>query len=75
MGTETQALFAAVGTPVAWLFAQPLHGAKNGFGLTGGKFNYTATVRFANSGHSATVKLQFKVIILSKEKFFTRPSM
>ena len=60
VGTEMQSL-TPVGTPIAWLFAQPLRGAQNGFTLTGGKFNYTADVTFVDTGHSATVRLNFKV--------------
>ena len=60
VGTEMQSL-TPVGTPIAWLFAQPLRGAQNGFTLTGGKFNYTADVAFVDTGHSATVRLNFKV--------------
>jgi hypothetical protein len=48
-----------VGTPIAWLFAKPIEGAKNGFALTGGVFNYTAVVKFPQTGHSTTVKLRF----------------
>ena len=39
-------------------------GAKNGFDITGGVFNYTARVKFlgSNSGKSAVVKFRFKGI-------------
>ncbi len=61
IGTAMQSL-TAVGSPIAWLFAQPVGGggSKNGFELSGGVFNYTATIRYPQSGHSATIKFQFK---------------
>jgi len=59
-GFPMQTLVAA-GTPIAWLFARPLGRAKNGFALTGGTMNYTGEVQFLESGHSATIKMNFKV--------------
>ncbi len=48
-------------TPIAWLFAQPVQGAENGFSVTGGIFNYTAEIKFPDTQHSAQVKIVFKV--------------
>ena len=50
-----------MGTPIAWLFGQPIRGAINGFQLTGGLFNYTSEIQFPDTGHSATIKLEFQV--------------
>ena len=60
LGQDLQ-LVTPISTPIAWLFAQPLQGAENGFSLTGGVFNYTADLRFMDSGHSAQVRFVFKV--------------
>jgi hypothetical protein len=60
LGHDLQ-LMTPVSTPIAWLFAQPLKGAENGFALTGGVFNYSADLRFTETGHSAQVKYVFKV--------------
>lgn len=58
VGSDLRGLLP-VGTPVGWLFAQPLRGALNGFGVTGGIFNYTAQVSFIETGHKAKIELQF----------------
>jgi hypothetical protein len=50
-----------ISTPIAWLFAQPIQGAENGFSVTGGVFNYTADLHFTDTGHTAQVKYVFKV--------------
>ena len=63
IGTAIQSL-TCVGTPIAWLFGRPLgEKAPNGFTLTGGHFNYTARIKFPDTGHEVTVKLDFKVSI------------
>ncbi len=51
-----------LGSPIAWLFAQALDGARNGFSVTGGKANYTMNVNFPESGHAVTVRFTFKVL-------------
>ena len=58
IGEDMQSLFV-IGTPIAWLFAQPLQEAQNGFGLTGGSFNYTGIVDFPDTRHSVEIKLNF----------------
>lgn len=49
--------------PIGWLFAKPTGSAdgllKNGFELTGGKFNHTATIRFHESNRQAAIKQSF----------------
>jgi hypothetical protein len=50
-----------ISTPIAWLFAQPIQGAENGFSVTGGVFNYTADLHFTDTGHTAQIKYVFKV--------------
>ena len=49
-----------IGTPIAWLFAKPDNSdSKNGFTATGGKFNYTAEVKFPESGDIARIFMTF----------------
>ena len=60
IGTELQSL-SVIGSPIAWLFAQSVREAENGFSVTGGVFNYSAEIRFPETRHSATVKFQFAV--------------
>ena len=67
IGNELQSL-SVIGSPIAWLFAQSVQGAENGFTVTGGVFNYTAEIRFPETRHSATVNFQFMV---KKENFLT----
>ena len=45
-----------IGSPIAWLFSQPMQGADNGFSVTGGQFNYTAKATFGDTGETITVK-------------------
>ena len=60
LGEDMQAL-TVIGTPIAWLFAVPKSSdALNGFSLTGGKFNYTAEVRFVESGEMARISMVFE---------------
>jgi len=59
IGYDLQGL-VPLGTIISWLFASPENNSKNGFGLTGGKVNYTAEVRFPETGHSATIQANFK---------------
>ena len=60
LGEDIQAL-TIIGTPIAWLFALPSSSqAQNGFSITGGRFNYTAEVKFPKSRHIARVKMNFQ---------------
>eukprot|EP00095_Tigriopus_kingsejongensis_P011899 snap_masked-scaffold111_size354240-processed-gene-1.0 protein:Tk11899 transcript:snap_masked-scaffold111_size354240-processed-gene-1.0-mRNA-1 annotation:"hypothetical protein DAPPUDRAFT_314322" len=58
IGPEMRGL-TPLGSPIAWLFSQPVQGAKNGFDVTGGVLNYTGIVRFPDTGHSVTIQLSF----------------
>ena len=49
-----------LGSPIAWLFSQPVQGADNGFTMTGGVFNYTARATFQDTLETIVVKFQFK---------------
>ncbi len=60
MGEDIQAL-TLIGTPIAWLFSLPENDeSRNGFSVTGGKFNYTAEVKFPKSGDSARIFMAFQ---------------
>ncbi|XP_071454679.1 nidogen-like isoform X2 [Hetaerina americana] len=54
VGFEIQVL-NVIGGVIGWMFAKPLKGAVNGFQLTGGTFNYTATIEFPNTGQHISV--------------------
>lgn len=41
--------------PIGWMFALPIDGAPNGYQLTGGRFNHTATIRFHGTDQHVTV--------------------
>lgn len=49
--------------PIGWLFAKPTDSTQgvleNGFQLTGGKFNHTATIRFHGSERQVAISQQF----------------
>lgn len=49
--------------PIGWLFAKPTGSSsgllRNGFELTGGKFNHTATIRFHQSERQAAITQRF----------------
>ncbi|ELT91752.1 hypothetical protein CAPTEDRAFT_173985 [Capitella teleta] len=56
LGTMMQAVFP-VGGILGWLFAVPKSPmAKNGFMLTGGDFNRTASIQFNDGGHQLTIR-------------------
>ena len=59
LGEDIQSL-TVIGTPIAWLFAKTqTEDSKNGFTSTGGKFNYTAEVRFPETGDIARIFMKF----------------
>ena len=59
LGEDIQSL-TVIGTPIAWLFAKTqTKDSKNGFTSTGGKFNYTAEVRFPETGDIARIFMKF----------------
>ncbi|XP_031340654.1 nidogen-like [Photinus pyralis] len=45
-----------VGGLLGWVFAKPVADSVNGFQLTGGVFNQTATIIFKNTNHKVTIK-------------------
>ncbi|KAK5643749.1 hypothetical protein RI129_007594 [Pyrocoelia pectoralis] len=47
-----------VGGILSWIFAKPVADSLNGFQLTGGVFNHTATLLFKNTNHKVTIKLK-----------------
>lgn len=61
-GFKLQVLQILTG-PIGWLFAKPTESKvgqlKNGFELTGGKFNHTATVRFHGSNRQVAISQFF----------------
>ena len=60
LGYDLQAV-TPLGSPIAWLFSQPMQGAENGFSLTGGVFNYTAKATFLDTmGETITIRFYFK---------------
>ena len=59
LGEDIQSL-TVIGTPIAWLFAKTqTEDSKNGFTSTGGKFNYTAEVRFPETGDISRIFMTF----------------
>ena len=60
LGYDLQAV-TPLGSPIAWLFSQPMQGAENGFSLTGGVFNYTAKATFLDTmSETITIRFYFK---------------
>uniref|UniRef100_A0A1B0GHS0 Putative nidogen n=1 Tax=Lutzomyia longipalpis TaxID=7200 RepID=A0A1B0GHS0_LUTLO len=58
IGSRLQIL-QIVGSSIAWLFAKPFGGAKNGYQLTGGSLNHTSVLRFEGSGEECRVTQRF----------------
>ncbi|KAK4886874.1 hypothetical protein RN001_003145 [Aquatica leii] len=48
-----------VGGVLGWVFAKPIADAINGFQLTGGVFNHTATIIFTKTNQKVTVKQKY----------------
>lgn len=59
LGYDLQTSLVALSSIIGWLFAVPLHGAPNGFTLTGGLFNRTVNVLFPQTGHNAIIVEQY----------------
>ena len=53
-------LLEIIGSTVGWLFAKPMGKNLNGYQITGGKFNHSATLRFAESGETLYVVQRYK---------------
>ena len=60
VGWELQGV-VPVGTVISWMFAKPSDGGQNGFSLTGGLLNYTASVFYPDTGDRVQLEFQFKV--------------
>ena len=63
VGWELQGV-VPVGTVISWMFAKPSDGGQNGFSLTGGLLNYTASVFYPDTGDRVQLEFQFKVEFL-----------
>lgn len=48
-----------MGAAIAWLFAEPTGDALNGYQLTGGEFNHSATIFFTNTSQKVNVRQKF----------------
>lgn len=48
-----------MGAVIAWLFAEPTGDALNGYQLTGGEFNHSATIFFTNTSQKVNVRQKF----------------
>lgn len=58
MGPAAQILQIFVATK-GWVFARPIRNALNGYQLTGGIFNHSATVSFPETGYEFTLRQKF----------------
>ncbi|XP_060532500.1 nidogen [Cylas formicarius] len=58
VGSDVQTL-QILGGVIGYLFAKPTGGAQNGFQITGGHFNHTASLKFINTNQELTVKQKF----------------
>ncbi|XP_058453091.1 nidogen [Malaya genurostris] len=58
IGTTLQ-LTHTLGASIGWLFAKPIGNVFNGYQITGGKFNQTATIDFNDSRNNLRMNLQF----------------
>ncbi|XP_054262351.1 nidogen isoform X2 [Macrosteles quadrilineatus] len=58
IGTDAQ-LVTSTADVIGWLFAKSINDAPNGYKLTGGIFNHTAVLTFANGQYRATVEQRF----------------
>ncbi|CAG0901758.1 unnamed protein product [Darwinula stevensoni] len=61
IGADLQSL-NVIGTLVAWIFAMPRNGALNGYQITGGIFNQSATVEFPQTGHRIAMNHRYEGI-------------
>lgn len=58
IGFDIQSL-QILGSVLGWIFAKPVSDANNGFQLTGGVFNHTATVVFTNTNQKVTLRHKY----------------
>ncbi|KAJ8969010.1 hypothetical protein NQ317_007371 [Molorchus minor] len=58
IGFDSQSL-QVIGGVIGYLFAKPIREAINGYQLTGGVFNHTATITFLNTSQIVRIKQKF----------------
>lgn len=58
IGPDVQSL-QILGGVIGWVFAKPIQDAENGYQITGGVFNHTATFHFPNTNQRLVVKHKF----------------
>lgn len=58
IGNDVQSL-EILGATIGWLFALPVGDSQNGYQLTGGIFNHSATVTFTNTSQTLTVRQRY----------------
>lgn len=58
IGFDIQTL-QILGGVIGYVFAKPVRNALNGYQLTGGVFNHTATIRFLNTSQLTTIKQKY----------------
>lgn len=58
IGSKLQ-LAQSIGSTLGWLFAKPIKNKKNGFQITGGKFNSTITIKFENTNEAFYIKQRY----------------
>lgn len=58
IGNDVQSL-EILGATIGWLFALPVNEAQNGYQLTGGIFNHSATITFTNTSQKLTVRQKY----------------
>lgn len=58
IGFDIQSV-SILGGVIGWLFATPIGDAENGYQITGGVFNHTATVYFGNSSQKLTIRQKY----------------
>ncbi|XP_046419384.1 nidogen isoform X1 [Neodiprion fabricii] len=58
IGPSSQ-LLSNLGSVLGWLFAKPIENTKNGYQITGGIFNMTASMIFTNTGDNVTITSRY----------------
>lgn len=58
IGNDVQSL-DILGATIGWLFSLPVGDAQNGYQLTGGVFNHSATITFTNTSQKLTVRQRY----------------
>lgn len=58
IGNDVQSL-EILGSTIGWLFALPINDAQNGYQLTGGIFNHSATITFTNTSEKLTIRQRY----------------